>query len=139
MGSVAALSVLLQETHRRGQEQWFAPNRLTDLRRLRLCRLIQATATTSITGRLLGGSDLKPSELTQDGILSLLRSWRKPRSNSAVRVCLPVRHPRPGYGSDVRVLRPAARGYRSAEDQAQVSAAWARIFEPMAGAPSTAR
>ena len=72
MGSVAGLWELLRETRRRGQEQWFAPNRLTELRRLRLRRLIGAAAETPYYREAFASVGLKQSDLTQDGILTQL-------------------------------------------------------------------
>jgi len=68
VGSVAGLWQLLRETRRRGQEQWFAPNRLTELRRFRLRRLIEAAGATPYYQEAFSAAGVKDSDLTQDGI-----------------------------------------------------------------------
>ena len=129
MGSVAGLWQLLWETRRRGQEQWFAPNRLTELRRLRLRRLIGVAAATPYYREAFSAAGLKGSDLTQDGILSQLPVLEKATlqqrgTEMLTRALSPELVTVATSGSTGQPLRV----YRSVEDQAQVSAAWARIF-----------
>ncbi len=129
MGSVAGLYQLLRETHRRGQEQWFAPNRLTELRRFRLRRLIEAAATTPYYQEAFSAAGVKDSDLTQDGILSHLPVLEKATlqqrgTDLLARAESPELVTVATSGSTGQPLRV----HRSVEDQAQVSAVWARIF-----------
>ena len=129
MGSVAGLWQLLRETRRRGQEQWFAPNRLTELRRFRLRRLIEAAAATPYYQEAFSAAGVKDSDLTQDGILSHLPVLEKATlqqrgTDLLTRAESPQLVTVATSGSTGQPLRV----YRSIEDQAQVSAVWARIF-----------
>jgi phenylacetate-coenzyme A ligase PaaK-like adenylate-forming protein len=127
--SATGLWALLRETRRRGQEQWFAPDRLADLQRLRLERLILAAAGTPYYREVFQRAGLSPSNLPQENPLSQLPILEKVSlQDSGVDL---LTH---AISTDTITITTSGstgqplRIYRSVEDQARVSAVWARIF-----------
>jgi phenylacetate-coenzyme A ligase PaaK-like adenylate-forming protein len=127
--SATGLSALLRETRRRGQEQWFAPDRLADLRRARLERLILAAARAPYYREVFQRAGLSPFNVPQENPLSQLPILEK-ASLQGRGVDLLTR----AISTDtITVTTSGSTGqplriHRSVEDQAQVSAVWARIF-----------
>jgi phenylacetate-CoA ligase len=129
LSTASGLWALLRETRRRGQEQWFAPNRLAELRRDRLRRLVLAAAEAPYYRELFRAAGLTPSNLTHEEVLKELPTLEKVTLQERGTDLLT----RPLAPDDVTVTTSGSTGqplriHRSPEDQAQVSAAWARIF-----------
>jgi phenylacetate-coenzyme A ligase PaaK-like adenylate-forming protein len=127
--AVTGLWTLLRETRIRGQEQWFLPNRLAELRRDRLGRLLEAAGNTSYYREAFRSAGLTSQDLTADAILDRLpilekRTLQERGSDLLTRSVGPDTVTVGTSGSTGQPLRV----HRSALEQAQISAAWARIF-----------
>jgi phenylacetate-CoA ligase len=127
--SAGGLWALLRETRNRGQEQWFAPNRLAELQRARLQRLVHAAAGASYYRETFAAAGLTLRDLVDGGGLSHLPVLEKPTLQQRGGELLT----RPLSKGSVTITTSGSTGqplriHRSPADQAQVSAAWARIF-----------
>jgi phenylacetate-coenzyme A ligase PaaK-like adenylate-forming protein len=127
--SPLGLWALLRESRNRGQEQWFSPNRLAVLRRVRLQNLIQAAWGTPYYREAFAAAGFSSRDAIDEDGLSRLPLLEKPTLQQRGEELLTA-HPSKNWvtvttsGSTGQPLRV----HRSATDQAQVSAAWARIF-----------
>jgi phenylacetate-CoA ligase len=128
--AAAALWTLLRETRSRGQEQWFSPNRLTELRQARLRRLLQAAAATPYYREVFRAAGLSESDLGRDDVLTRLPVLEKSTLQRRGQDLLtgPISKHMVSVTTSGSTGQPL-RIHRSAQDQAQVSAAWARIFQ----------
>jgi phenylacetate-CoA ligase len=129
VNSATGVWALWRETRSRGQEQWFAPNRLAELRRLRLARLIHAAAGTKYYREVFERAGFSPSAPAREDPLQHLPVLEKATLQSRGADLLD----RPLSGEMLMVTTSGSSGeplriYRSVDDQTQVSAAWARIF-----------
>jgi phenylacetate-CoA ligase len=121
---------LLREIRSRGQEQWFAPNRLVELRRARLRRLIRAAAETPYYRAAFAAAGISERDLESDGALTRLPVLEKATVQQRGSELLSPAAPK----KTVTITTSGSTGqplriFRSVEDQAQVSAVWARIFK----------
>jgi phenylacetate-CoA ligase len=129
VGSAIGVWALLRDTRSRGQEQWFAPNRLAQLRRARLHRLVQAAAQAPYYRAMFAAAGVTSGDLDSDEALSRLPVLEKvtvQQRGSELLTRMPS-------SSTVTIATSGSTGqplriFRSVEDQAQVSAVWARIF-----------
>jgi phenylacetate-CoA ligase len=127
--SPVGLWALLRDTRSRGQEQWFSPNRLADLRRARLQKLTQVAWETPYYREVFAAAGLSRGEPVNEEGLSRIPVLEKPTLQQRGLELLTA----PPSKSWVTVTTSGSTGqplrvHRSARDQAQVSATWARIF-----------
>jgi len=129
MHAALGLWALLRATRRRGQEQWYALNRLTEIRRVRLRRLVEAAVTTPYYQEVFRIAGVAPAELTDEQALTRLPLLEKSTLQERGSELL-------SKGSSPASVTIATSGstglplriVRSIEDQAEVSAVWARLF-----------
>ena len=129
MSSASALWALWRETRSRGQEQWFTPNRLAELRRARLRRLLLTAAQAPYYREVFEAAGIGPSDFERDEVLQHLPTLEKATLQQRGADLLT----RPASRDTVTIATSGSTGQplriqRSPEDQAQVSASWARIF-----------
>jgi phenylacetate-CoA ligase len=129
VNSVSGLWALLRDTRSRGQEQWFTPNRIAELRRERLRRLLETASRAPYYRDVFKAAGIAPGDLARGGILHHLPLLEK----ATLQQQGPELLTRPISQDTVTVTTSGSTGqplriYRSPEDQAQVSAVWARIF-----------
>jgi phenylacetate-CoA ligase len=127
--AVAGVLALLRESRSRGQEQWFAPNRLTDLRRERLHRLLEAASTSSYYQETFRAAGLTSQHWGRQDILDRLPvlDKRTLQERGGDLLTAAVTEDTVTVGTSGSTGQPL-RVHRSAIDQAHISAAWARIF-----------
>jgi phenylacetate-CoA ligase len=129
VASATQLVTLVRASRARKREQWLPPDDLRRLRAARLQRLAAAAARTGYFARLFREAGVAPGRLTDEGWLQRLPVLEKATLHAAEENGLlaePVERLFPvitsgSTGQPVRV-------YRSARDQAQVSALWARVL-----------
>jgi len=127
--AIGGVVALLRESRSRGQEQWFAPNRLTELRRERLRRLLQVAAATPYYREAFGRAGLTSRDLEQPDIVERLPILEKRtlQERGSDLLTTQVTEDTVTVGTSGSTGQPL-RVHRSAIDQAHISAAWARIF-----------
>jgi phenylacetate-CoA ligase len=126
--SALGVWALLRATRTRGQEQWYAPNRLSELRRARLRRLVEAAARTPYYQEVFRKASVTASDLADEPSLTRLPLLEKPALQERGSELLSRRS-----AESVTIATSGSTGLplritRSIEDQAEVSAVWARIF-----------
>lgn len=129
MKAIGGVVALLRESRSRGQEQWFAPNRLTELRRERLRRLLQVAAATPYYREAFGRAGLTSRDLEQPDIVERLPILEKRtlQERGSDLLTTQVTEDTVTVGTSGSTGQPL-QVHRSAIDQAHISAAWARIF-----------
>jgi phenylacetate-CoA ligase len=129
VGSALGVWVLLQNARSRGQEQWFPPNRLAELRGTRLRRLALAAATSRHYREVFAAAGVSAADLDRDEALTRLPVLEK----ATLQQGGPALLARKQSKNTVTISTSGSTGQplqiiRSVDDQAQVSALWARIF-----------
>jgi phenylacetate-CoA ligase len=129
MPSVSEFVTLLSAARARRREQWLSPAELKSLRSARLVRLARAAESTPYFGRIFRDAGIRPQDLEDERHLPRLPVLEKDTLHAAENHELlaepPARlFPVTTSGSTGQPLRV----YRSARDQAQVSALWARVL-----------
>jgi len=127
--SALGIWALLRATRRRGQEQWYAPNCVTELQRTRLRRLAEAAAATPYYQEVFRTTGVMAADLTDEQALSRLPLLEKPTLQERGTELLSKQR----SGESVTIATSGSTGLplritRSIEDQAEVSAVWGRIF-----------
>jgi phenylacetate-CoA ligase len=129
VGSALAVWALLRNTRSRGQEQWFVPNRLAELRGARLRRLALAASTSPHYREVFAAAGVSATDIASDEALIRLPVLEKATVQQQGATLLA----REQSKNTVTISTSGSTGQplqiiRSVEDQAQVSAVWARIF-----------
>jgi phenylacetate-CoA ligase len=129
VGSALGVWALLRNTRSRGQEQWFAPNRLAELRAARLRRLAVAAAASPHYQAVFAAAGVSAADLDGDEALTRLPVLEKATVQEGGSALLS----RERSKNTVTITTSGSTGQplqiiRSVEDQAEVSAVWARIF-----------
>jgi phenylacetate-CoA ligase len=128
VGSSRSLIQLLAASRRRDREQWLAPEQVAERRGARLRRLARRAVHTTHYRAIFAGLGLDPAALTEAS-LQQLPLLDKPALQAA--------DPRDLVTEPLDVLSPVAtsgstglplRVFRSARDQAEVSAVWRRAL-----------
>ena len=128
MAAVAPIIHLLAEGRRRAREQWLPPESLAARRTVRLARLAQAAAKTRYYGALFAGLGLAPAELTETNLrrFPLLEKATLQSERPNAMTTLPPERLSPVITSGSTGV--PLRVFRSAEDQAAISAVWRRVL-----------
>ena len=135
MSSAKSLIHLLAASRRRNREQWLAPEQVAERRGGRLRRLARWAARTTHYGGIFAGLGLDPAALTETS-LQQLPLLDKPTLQAA--------NPRDLVTEPLDTLSPVAtsgstglplRVFRSARDQAEVSAVWNRALHAFGHGP----
>ena len=128
MSIATPLVTLLVATRARRREQWLSASRLKDLRQSRLRRLVRSAAGTPYYQRVFREAKLRPEDLNEAGLtrLPILEKATLHAGLESGMLALPKDRvfPVTTSGSTGEPLKV----YRSVQDQAQVSALWARVL-----------
>jgi phenylacetate-CoA ligase len=129
MPTVSEFVTLLTAAYARRREQWLSPAELRSLRSARLVRLARAADATPYFGQVFREAGIRPQDLEDERHLSRLPILEKTplhTSEDHELVAEPIERlfPVTTSGSTGQPLRV----YRSARDQAQVSAIWSRVL-----------
>jgi phenylacetate-CoA ligase len=127
--SVTGFVTLLSAARARRREQWLPPGELRALRGIRLARLARAAASSPYFARIFREASVHPDELDDERHLTRLPILEKSSLHAAEEhelLAEPVEtlFPVTTSGSTGQPLRV----YRSAHDQAEVSALWSRVL-----------
>jgi phenylacetate-CoA ligase len=129
MASATDFVALLAAARARRREQWLSAAELKNLRSARLVRLAQAAAATPYFRQVFQETGIRPGELADERRLTRLPVLEKATLHSTAEADLlsePVERlfPVTTSGSTGEPLRV----FRSARDQAEVSALWSRVL-----------
>lgn len=136
MTSPAGIWSLLSATRRRNREQWYRPDRLRELRQRRLRRLAEAASRTAHYREVFRQAGVDPAELTNEDSLRRLPLLEKATLQERGREMM-LTQPAETLG----VLTTSGstgvplRIFRSARDQGEVSALWARLWRAYGRGP----